>query len=136
MLRAKAFGLVIAQPQPWFDRRENGSSRLVHTLVKDAEDMKPMVSTIIGHSTMVVVMIVAGIAWAMVTGWKLTMVGLAVAPIFALITILQSRIIGLLEAKNKFSREQVSRTFYEVSQACRIHLCHSGINDSTAFPPP
>lgn len=118
MLRAKAFGLVIVQPQPWFDRRENGSSRLVHTLVKDAEDMKPMVSTIIGHSTMVVVMIVAGIAWAMATGWKLTMVGLAVAPIFALIAILQSRIIGLLEAKNKFSREQVSRTFYEVS----LHL--------------
>jgi hypothetical protein len=46
------------------------------------------------------------------------MVGLAVAPIFALIAILQSRIIGLLEAKNKFSREQVSRTFYEVG----LHL--------------
>ena len=123
MLRAKVFELVIAQPQSWFDRRENGSSRLVHTLVKDAEDMKPMVSTIIGHSTIVVVMIVAGIAWAMATGWKLTMVGLAVAPIFALITILQSRIIGLLEAKNKFSREQVSRTFYEVRPHGRNHTC-------------
>jgi len=115
-LRARAFALVIIQPQAWFDRRENGSSRLVHTLVKDAEDMKPMVSTIIGHSAMVVVMIVAGIAWAMATGWKLTLVGLSVAPLFAIITILQSRVIGILEARNKFAREQVARTFYEVGQ--------------------
>lgn len=117
-LREQVFSLVMAQPQAWFDRRENGSSRLVHILIKDAEDMKPMVSTIVGHSFMVVVMIVTGISWAMAIGWKLTMVGLAVAPIFAIIAIGSSRVLGVLEARNKLCREQVARTFYEVCRAC------------------
>jgi ATP-binding cassette subfamily B (MDR/TAP) protein 1 len=126
-LRAKAYNLVVAQPQAWFDHRENGSSRLVQILTKDAEDMMPMISTIIGQSTMVVVMIVAGIAWALVTGWKLTLIGMAVMPAFAVITLVQSKVLAILEARNKLAREQVARTFYEVSDALSLDLNHSDL---------
>lgn len=115
-LRKVVYEKVLSQPQSWFDRRSNSPSRLVQILIKDVEDMKAILSTIIGRGTTAGTMMIAGIAWAMATGWKLTLVGLAVAPILAFNVIISSRVNAILEARNKEAREQVSRTFYEVSQ--------------------
>ncbi|KAJ9120743.1 hypothetical protein QFC22_002674 [Naganishia vaughanmartiniae] len=112
-LRTLGYAKVLSQPQSWFDKRSNSPSRLVQVLIKDVDDMKEILSTIIGRSITAGVMVVVGLAWAMAIGWKLTLVGLAVAPIFALMVVVSSRVNTGLEATNKEAREQVSRTLYE-----------------------
>jgi ATP-binding cassette subfamily B (MDR/TAP) protein 1 len=114
-LRTSVYEKVLSQPQSWFDKRSNSPSRLVQVLIKDVDDMKEILSTIIGRSITAGVMVVVGLAWAMAIGWKLTLVGVAVGPIFAIMVVLSSRVNTGLEAKNKEAREQVSRTLYEVS---------------------
>lgn len=118
-LRKSVYDKVLSQPQSWFDRRSNSPGRLVQILIKDVEDMKAILSTVIGRSITAGSMIIVGIAWAMAIGWKLTMVGLAVGPIFGIVIVISAKVNTILEARNKEAREQVSRTFYEVSQ----HTC-------------
>ncbi len=115
-MRKKAFDLVLRQPQEWFDQRDNSASRLVQILVKDADDMRPLMSMIIGRIATVVVMLSLGLTWAMVIGWRITLVGLALAPIFGLVFAVGSHFINLLERRNKSAREALSRLFYEVNQ--------------------
>lgn len=115
-LRQTVYEKVMSQPQAWFDKRSNSPGRLVQILIKDVEDMKAILATVIGRSITAGVMVVVGIAWAMAIGWKLTMVGFAVGPVFAVVIVISSRVNTIFEARNKEAREQVSRTFYEVSQ--------------------
>ncbi|KAJ9107043.1 hypothetical protein QFC19_002912 [Naganishia cerealis] len=112
-LRTTVYEQVLSQPQSWFDKRSNSPSRLVQVMIKDVDDMKEILSTIIGRSITAGVMIVVGISWAMAIGWKLTMVGLAVGPVFAIMIVISTRVNTVFEARNKEAREQVSRTLYE-----------------------
>lgn len=129
-LRTLVYQKVLSQPQSWFDKRSNSPSRLVQVLIKDVDDMKEILSTIIGRSITAVVMVVVGLAWAMAIGWKLTLVGVAVGPVFAIMVIFSSRVNTLLEAKNKEAREQVSRTLYEVSLVFFIPLLNMSVDGS------
>lgn len=119
-LRGNAYSLITAQTQTWFDRGENIPARLVQLLIKDADDMRQLVSSIVGKLVIVVVMVVTGIAWAMSIDWRLTMVGMALIPVFGIIMVFESWILGILEAANKLAREQIARTFYEVSHDVRM----------------
>ncbi len=114
VLRVKAFKMMVRQPQTWFDQRENAASRMVQTLIKDAEDMRPLMSVVIGKSVTIVVMLSVGLSWAMAIGWRVTLVGLAVGPFFALAIMIGSYFIDKMEAGNKMAREDLSRMFYEV----------------------
>lgn len=112
-LRLRVFDLVLAQEQGWFDRPENASSRIVHRLMKDVEDMKELMSTLISRSLTIVAMIGLGIIWAFAIDWHLTLVGLAIGPILGAFAAVQIQIAARYEATNKLAREQVSKTFYE-----------------------
>jgi ATP-binding cassette subfamily B (MDR/TAP) protein 1 len=114
LLRLQAFDNVVKQPQAWFDRRENAASRLLQILIKDADDMRPLMSTVVGQFFTVSVMLGVGLGWAMAIGWRITLVGVALAPVFALAFALGAYFINKLEACNKTAREDLSRMFYEV----------------------
>ena len=114
-LRQKCFKLIIAQDKEWFDRSENNTSTVVQNLIKDADDMAPIVSTIPGHCLTAVTMIAVGTIWALTVGWKLTLVGVAVIPVFGAAIGVQFMLLNNVELKNKRMREEVAKIFYEVS---------------------
>ena len=113
-LRANCLALVIKQDKAFFDRPENSTSSLAYILIKDAEDARTLVGTIIGQMFVVFSMIALGLGWAFVVGWELTLVGLGLAPVFIVATRLQASIIAKLEIKNKRMREDVSKKFHQV----------------------
>ncbi|KAL7422237.1 ATP-dependent permease [Cryptotrichosporon argae] len=112
-VRVKAFERVLAQDKGWFDDSANSPARLVHALIKDAEDMRTLMSVIIGKAATFVTMVVLGLVWAMVIGWRLTLVGIAIGPVFAAIVMISERFTDLAEIRNKRAREAVAKTFYE-----------------------
>lgn len=127
-LRASCLALVIKQDKAFFDRPENSTSSLAYILIKDAEDARKLVGTIIGQMFVVFAMIALGLGWAFVVGWELTLVGLGLAPVFIVATRLQASIIAKLEIKNKQMREDVAKKFHQVrfSPLSRLH-CNSYI---------
>lgn len=114
-LRRDGLGKVIKQDKSFFDRPENSTSSLCHSIIKDTEDARLMVGTIIGQIVVVISMLAIGLIWAMVSGWELTLVGLGLAPIFVIATRLQAGALSVIEARNKVLREDVSKRFHQVS---------------------
>lgn len=112
--RDKAFGSMITQDKSWFDQAINSPSRLMQIMIKDADDMRALMSTCIGHLIVATTMIGLGLIWAMVVGWRLTLVGLAIAPVFGILMIVEATLLSKMETVNKRRREDLARAFYEV----------------------
>ena len=118
-LRSEAYGKILVQDKAWFDQSSHAPVRLVQSLIKDADDMRLLVSSVIGKVVVFVVMVGLGIIWAMIVDWRLTLIGLALAPIYAVAIMINNNFIGKAEVRNKARREAVARTFYEVSRCSR-----------------
>lgn len=115
MVRGVAMHKLITQDKAFFDLSPNSPSRLVQTLIKDADDARTIMSQVIGKAVTVVTMIGLGLIWAMTVDWRLTLIGLALGPIFAGFMAVNSWFIGNIESACKIAREEVGRVFYEVS---------------------
>jgi ATP-binding cassette subfamily B (MDR/TAP) protein 1 len=114
-LRRRALALVLKQDKAFFDRSENTTSSLTHIIVKDSDDTRIFVGTVVGQLAVLVSMLTMGITWAFVSGWELTLVGIGLGPVFAIATRAQASILHKFEASNKLKRENVSKKFHQVS---------------------
>lgn len=119
MVRGVAMHKLITQDKAFFDHSSNSPSRLVQTLIKDADDARTIMSQVIGRAVTVVTMIGLGLIWAMAVEWRLTLIGLALGPIFGGFMAVNSWFIGNVELACKVAREEVGRVFYEVSNRLR-----------------
>lgn len=113
-LRIRALAVILKQDKAWFDLPENSTSNLVNTLIKDAEDARTLIGTIIGNVFVVVTMVALGLGWAIIVGWELTLVGVGLAPLFVFATTGQAKVISKFEGKNKRMREDVVKRFHQV----------------------
>ncbi|KAF8586910.1 P-loop containing nucleoside triphosphate hydrolase protein [Ramaria rubella] len=112
-MRKSAFSLILAQDKAWFDNPVNSAARLLEVVIKDADDAKRFLSICMGMSVVVATMLLVGLVWAMVSGWQLTLVGVAIVPLFAGAMSLQTRLISKFQLRNKRAREEVSKIYYE-----------------------
>ncbi|WVW83353.1 hypothetical protein I302_105372 [Kwoniella bestiolae CBS 10118] len=112
-IRKVAFDKMIKQDKSFYDESINSSSRLVQILIKDADDARTLMSQVIGKSVTVITMIGLGLIWAMVVGWQLTLIGLALGPLFGGFLAFNSWVMSLIEVGHKAGREAVARTFHE-----------------------
>ena len=114
-IRDLCYRKVLAQDKKWFDRPENAPVRLVQVLIKDGDDARSLIASVLGQSLVVVAMLGVGLIWALVRGWQLTLVGFAIAPVFAGVMALQSNLVAKCEVRNKRAREEVAKQYYDVS---------------------
>jgi ATP-binding cassette subfamily B (MDR/TAP) protein 1 len=114
IVRTAAFGRVLQQDKGWFDESANSPARLVQNLIKDADDMRQIIGSVMGKIVVFISMVGLGIIWALVVDWRLTLVGIALAPVFAVMMVVQDTLIGKAEVANKRRREDLARTFYDV----------------------
>ncbi|ORX39720.1 P-loop containing nucleoside triphosphate hydrolase protein [Kockovaella imperatae] len=112
-IRSEAYGKVLAQDKAWFDQTDHSPVRLVQSIIKDSDDMRALIASVIGKMTVFVIMVGMGIIWAMIVDWRLTLIGVGLAPVFASIMTFNNSLIGKAEVRNKAKREAVARTFYE-----------------------
>ena len=115
-LQERSFTSVINQDKSWFDEPRNSSVSLVSMLVKDAEDARNLIGYVIGNFFVVVSMVLLGLVWSFVKGWQLTLVGLAMGPLFVLSASAGTQIFGKYERLNKIQREDCAKKFYQVSE--------------------
>ena len=106
---------VLAQDKRWFDRPANAPARLVQVLVKDGDDARSLVASVLAQALVVASMLGIGLIWALARGWQLTLVGFAIAPVSAGVMALQSNLVAKCEVRNKRAREEVAKQYYDVS---------------------
>jgi ATP-binding cassette subfamily B (MDR/TAP) protein 1 len=115
-LRMFCFRLVLLQDKKWFDKVDgsNGPIKLVQILIKDGDDARSLLATVFPQAIVVIAMLGTGLIWAMITGWQLTLVGMAIAPVFVVTMAVQTNLVAKCELRNKRAREQVAKEYYEV----------------------
>ena len=118
-LRMFCFRLVLLQDKRWFDKVDgsNGPIKLVQILIKDGDDARSLLATVFAQAIVVIVMLGTGLLWAMIRGWQLTLVGMAIAPLFVVTMAVQTNLVAKCELRNKRAREQVAKEYYEVRPA-------------------
>jgi ATP-binding cassette subfamily B (MDR/TAP) protein 1 len=116
-LRTTCYRLVLGQDKWWFDRSENAAVKLCQILTRDGDDARSLISTVFAQGIVVVSMFAVGLIWALVRGWQLTLVGFAIAPVFILTMVVQSRLVAKCELRNKRAREDVAKGYYEVGMS-------------------
>ncbi|TFY75306.1 hypothetical protein EWM64_g8705, partial [Hericium alpestre] len=112
-VRKTCYGLVLAQDKKWFDRTENNAARLMQVLIKDGDDARSLIATVLSQAVVVATMLSVGLIWALVTGWQLTLLGFAIAPVFAVTMAVQTNLVAKCELRNKRAREQVAKGYYD-----------------------
>lgn len=112
-IRAEAYERVLAQDKGWFDDPAHSPARMVQHLIKDVDDMRHLISTVLPKIVVVTMMMGLGLIWAMVAGWQLTLVGLSLTPLFVAMFAGTEGILSRTEIHNKARRENVARAFYE-----------------------
>ena len=121
-VRERALERVLAQDRTWFDgyspddkqtTHSHTTQTIIQTLIKDADDARALISVVYGQTFVVVTMLSTGLIWALILGWQLTLAGLAIAPVFAIVMALQSRFSSLSEARNKAAKESISKAYYD-----------------------
>jgi ATP-binding cassette, subfamily B (MDR/TAP), member 1 len=113
-LRATCYRLVLSQDKRWFDRSENAAVKLCQILTRDGDDARALIATVISQSIVVFSMLTVGLIWALVWGWQLTLVGLAIGPVFVVTMVVQSRLVAKCELRNKRAREVIAKGYYDV----------------------
>ncbi|PWN45997.1 P-loop containing nucleoside triphosphate hydrolase protein [Ceraceosorus guamensis] len=113
-LRELGFRQMVAQDKAWFDQPVAAAGVIVTQLVKDADDAQAFISRIAGHLVLIAAMVLLAFVWALAVGWQLTLVGVALAPVFIVAVALQSRVVTKHEVRNKTKREAVAKRFYDM----------------------
>ncbi|OJD22454.1 hypothetical protein ACJ73_06199 [Blastomyces percursus] len=112
-LRNEAVRRILSQPKEWFEKKENKPSNLTMCLDRNAEEMRNLVGRFAGFLFVATVVMVICIVWGISTCWKLTLVGLACAPIVYAITRAFERVSSKWEKRCNDSREMVGDIFSE-----------------------
>ncbi|CAE6384177.1 unnamed protein product [Rhizoctonia solani] len=111
-LRERCFERILIQDKQWHDESSNSPVHIAQVLIKDGDDARTLIAVVLGQSVTVVTMVFVGLIWAMVMGWQLTLVGLAVGPVFGVVMVFQVRWSGQIELRNKRAREEVAKQYY------------------------
>ncbi|KAH7337541.1 P-loop containing nucleoside triphosphate hydrolase protein [Rhizoctonia solani] len=111
-LRERCFERILLQDKRWHDEPSHSAAHIAQVLVTDGDDARTLVAVVLGQSVTVITMVFVGLIWAMIMGWQLTLVGLAVGPVFALVMVVQVRWSGQIEFRNKRAREEVAKQYY------------------------
>lgn len=125
-MRKASMGLVLAQDKRWFDKSENSPARLVQILIKDGDDSRSLIATVLAQTLVVSAMLGVGLIWALVEGWQLTLVGFALAPVFGVTMAIQTNLVAKCEYRNRRAREEVAKGYYDVRIAS-FSICQQSL---------
>ncbi|KAK2782616.1 hypothetical protein FQN52_000826 [Onygenales sp. PD_12] len=112
-LRAEAMTRILSQPKGWFEKEENRGSTLTMCLDRNAEEMRNLVGRFSGFVFVAAVIMIMAVIWGVVVCWKLTLVGLASAPVVYSITRGFEAISGKWESRCNDAGEAVGDIFSE-----------------------
>jgi ATP-binding cassette subfamily B (MDR/TAP) protein 1 len=112
-LRRKALSTLLEQPREFFDKDENGTSKLTENLDQHAEMMQHILGRFVGSVIKVIVMVLVAVAWSLVSCWQLTLVLLATTPVLLLVTTGLSSVGAIMEKGKQDAIEHASSIFSE-----------------------
>lgn len=122
-LRQSIFQKLLYQEASWFDKNSSKCAEITALLMNDARDLRYLVSEFLSLVTSVSVMSLLGLIWAIVVGWKLSLVGIAISCLFAIITVSYSVVSQNSENRYKLAVAALENLCYEIINGIKTVKC-------------
>jgi hypothetical protein len=114
--RKEGIKRILKQDCEWFLRNEGQPSIVAARLINSGEEMRPILGRFAGNLLNSITMLGLGTIWALVVGWELTLVGLALAPIIFFAT---KAYVAICEKFQRSVIKQVERSTMVLHEATR-----------------
>ncbi|KAK6894300.1 Alpha-factor-transporting ATPase [Candida tropicalis] len=123
-LRQMSFDKINNQDMSYFNSKLE-PAEITTLLMNDTRDLRSLVSQYISLVTTLVTMVLIGVIWSIVTGWKLALVGISFVPLVLLVTCAYGIILEIAENKYKTSVVDVETQIHQTMTSIKtIRLFH------------
>ena len=112
-IRVESLKRMLDQPRSWFDKDRNTVSRLTECLDRNAEETRNLLGRFAGYVLVAVTMVTMAITWSLILSWKLTLTGLASAPLMYVVTRTFETVSGHWENKSNDAATSANAIFAE-----------------------
>lgn len=113
-LRLLGFNKVVNQDLTWFQEALNKPSEIAALMLNDLRDLRSLVSEFTSAVTTLLLVSLIGLIWAIVTGWKLSLVCLSLIPLYAIFTGIYGALLQKAETSYKSKIADLENKQYEV----------------------
>lgn len=118
-LRKKVFNTISRQSLSWFGLKNNNASEVNSLVLNDARDLRHLVSQFLSIITTVIILSNLGIIWALVKGWKLSLVCISLIPLFILTAGLYAGLLQSSENEYKNAIADLETQLYEITKGIK-----------------
>ncbi|CAI8497641.1 unnamed protein product [Hanseniaspora opuntiae] len=113
-LRSLSVSKILNNDINWFSYAINKPSEISALLMNDLRDMRTLVSQFLTFVITIIFVAACGLIWSIVSGWKLSLVGLSLIPLYILTTAIYSLLLQNMENKYKSSIANLENKQYEI----------------------
>jgi ATP-binding cassette, subfamily B (MDR/TAP), member 1 len=114
--RKEAIKRILKQDCEWFLRNDGQPSIVAQRLINSGEEMRPILGRFAGNLLNAMTMLALGVIWALVVGWELTLVGLALTPVIFFTT---KAYVAICEKFSKNVARQVEKSTMVLHEASK-----------------
>ncbi|SCU79076.1 LAFA_0B00562g1_1 [Lachancea sp. 'fantastica'] len=107
----------------WFNRKLNSTSKVSSLILNDLRDLRALASEFLAALTTLLVVSACGLIWALVSGWKLSLVCISLVPIFVLFSGFYGGMLQKREADYKSSIAALEDHFYNAVKNIKTVQC-------------
>ncbi len=122
-VRNTAFRLILSQKLEWFQREENRVSEIASLIMNDTRELRSLIVVYISNMTSCLILLSIGLIWALITGWKLALVGISLIPGFLITSIIYAILIEKSESGYKNAVEDLEYLTNETVEGIRTIRC-------------
>ncbi|CCH41011.1 Multidrug resistance protein [Wickerhamomyces ciferrii] len=118
-LRRRAFSTISQQSISWFGEKTNSPAEVSALLLNDSRDLRSLVSQFLGIVSTASILSSLGLIWALVSGWKLSLVCFALIPAFVLTSGIYATLLQTSENEYKNAIAELENQIYESVRGIR-----------------
>lgn len=122
-VRKLAFCAISGQGVSFF--KSNNSAEVTALIMNDTRDFRAFIAEFLTISINLVSMVILGVVWSIIIGWKVSLVGFAFIPLISIITGIYSLLLEKAENNYKFKIFDVENHNHEVISEIKsiLNLC-------------
>ncbi|EGW31761.1 ATP-dependent permease [Spathaspora passalidarum NRRL Y-27907] len=113
-LRKTLFERINGQDMSFFDSEVVKPAEITALLMNDTRDLRNLISEFLQLIVNLITMVLVGLIWAIVVGWKLSLVGIAFVPLVLILTGFYGLVLNSTENDYKSSIAKLENNLYQV----------------------
>lgn len=113
-LRQRAMDVIQYNKHSWFNKDENQPAELSAVLLNDLRDLRNLITEFLSTASTFLVVLLCGLIWALVSGWKLSLVSISMFPLIIIFSGIYGFYLQQYETDYKSEVANLENCLFEI----------------------